>query len=179
MVYMDGGSHDAFASISVNDFGLYVHCVFIAVQRLDDLFVAVLHKGTAEFSGPGEFSLVRVEFLVHIHEAFNAGVFGQGTVELKLKGMLMVEHEELSDVDNINENIRIRDELIAAFYEISEENDFNPVDSKALAERIGIDPEQFEIQFQVIEMMEYGNTLASGDVLITTDGKTYYEENYE
>ncbi len=105
--------------------------------------------------------------------------FGQGTVELKLKGMLMVEHEELSDVDNINENIRIRDELIAAFYEISEENDFNPVDSKALAERIGIDPEQFEIQFQVIEMMEYGNTLASGDVLITTDGKTYYEENYE
>jgi len=53
------------------------------------------------------------------------------------------------------------------------------VDSKALAERIGIDPEQFEIQFQVIEMMEYGNTLASGDVLITTDGKTYYEENYE
>jgi len=100
-------------------------------------------------------------------------------VKITLKGILVVEYEELADKELIKRNITLREELITTFYELSEENEFNQVDSSILAERIGVENDRFPIHFQVIELMNYGSALINGDVLITTEGREYVEENYE
>lgn len=105
--------------------------------------------------------------------------YGTGVIEIKLKGILVVEHEVLANRELIESNIDIREKLMLSFYEMSDDNGYDPVDSAALAESIGIDAEALPVHFHVIEMMEHGNMLADGSVLMRTDGKKYCEETYE
>lgn len=100
-------------------------------------------------------------------------------VKITLKGILVVENQEIADRDLIDMNLTIRENLIETFYELSEENSFGQVDSRIIAERIGVDQDEFITHFKIIDMMDYGSTLANGDVLISSEGKTYFEENYE
>ena len=104
---------------------------------------------------------------------------GDGIVKITLKGILVVEYEELADKEQIKRNITLREDLITTFYELSEENDFNQVDSRTIAEQIGVEHDRFPIHFRVIDLMDYGSVLVNGDVLITTEGREYFEENYE
>jgi len=100
-------------------------------------------------------------------------------IKITLKGILVVENQEFAELALIDNNITIRENLIGTFYELSEENNFGQVDSKIIAESIGIDVNEFPIHFEIIDMMDYGSTLANGDVLMSTEGKEYCEENYE
>ncbi len=100
-------------------------------------------------------------------------------IKITLKGILVVENQDLTDTALIDNNIDIRENLIVTFYELSEENNFGQVDSKIIADKIGIDQKEFPIHFEIIDMMDYGSTLANGDVLISSEGKEYIEENYE
>lgn len=100
-------------------------------------------------------------------------------IKITLKGILVVENQEFADTALIDNNINIRENLIGTFYELSEENNFGQVDSKIIADKIGIDQNEFPIHFEIIDMMDYGSTLANGDVLISSEGKEYFENNYE
>ena len=100
-------------------------------------------------------------------------------IKITLKGILVVENQVIADRDLIDMNLTIRENLIETFYAFSEENNFGQVDSGLIAEQIGVDDDEFNIHFEIISMMDYGSTMANGDVLISSEGKNYFEENYE
>jgi len=100
-------------------------------------------------------------------------------IKITFKGILVVENQELADTGLIDMNLTIRENLIETFYALSEENNFGQVDSKIIVDRIGVDQNEFPIHFKIIDMMDFGSTLVNGDVLISSEGKEYFEENYE